>query len=84
MAKGRRKKKLLPVDTPNSSVLKSLRNRMLKDIEILEKFPVSTEDDKLYPLVELVEGANWLEWLESEKRNEEKRLSIKEVSDEEE
>ena len=83
MAKGRRKKKLLPVDTPKSSVLKALKNRMVKDIQILEKFPVSTEDDKLYPLTELLEGVKWLEWIENEKRNEEKRLSIKEDLNEE-
>ena len=70
-----RKKKLLPVDTPRADVLKALRNRMSKDVEIMERTPLAAADKKLYPVDNLKDGVEWLTWLENEKRNEERRLS---------
>ena len=72
--KGRRKK-LLPITTPQSDTLRSLRNRLEKDVEIMGKFPMSKKENKLYPIDECVKGVAWLTWLENEKRNEERRLA---------
>lgn len=78
MAK-RRKKKLLPVTTPDASTLLALKNRMEKDVEIMERMGFSTSKDrKKYPLEELRKGVEWLTWLENEKRNEELRLARQE------
>lgn len=74
-----RRKKLLPVETPEANVLRSVLRRLAKDIEILERMPTAAKDAK-YPLEDLQAGALWLEWLEREKRNEEKRLA-REVGD---
>jgi len=70
----RKKKKLLPQSTPDADTLLALHGRMIKDIEIMEKMPLSTIEKKKYPLDELTKGVLWLEWLEKEKRNEERRL----------
>ena len=71
----RRRKKLLPVSTPDANTLKAIRNRIAKDIEIMEKMPSVTADRTLYPVDECRKGLEWLTWLENEKRNEEKRLA---------
>lgn len=77
--KKRRKKKLLPVDTPSADTLLALRNRMAKDVEIMKQYPISKKDAKLYPLDECIKGVEWLTWLENEKRNEERRLEKEEA-----
>lgn len=82
MRKGR-KKKLLPVDTPDANTLKAIRNRLAKDVEIMQKTPGSTIENRLYPLEECVKGVEWLTWLENEKRNQERRLALAEQKEEE-
>lgn len=82
MAKGRKRKKLLPVDTPPAEVLRSLALRIEQDIKVLSKFM----EDKRWPIDNLKIGLEWIIFLENEKRNEEKRLNLENydgLSDEE-
>ena len=76
MAKKRRKK-LLPVDTPSAKVLKSLAKRLSKDAEVLAGY----SDCKDWPVSDLKEGSKWLTWLANEKSNEEKRLVLYEYNE---
>jgi hypothetical protein len=76
MAKGRKRKKRLPLDTPTSEILRSLVLRIERDIEVLGRF----KEDKRWTIENLKNGLNWLIFMENEKRNEEKRLNLGDIN----